>query len=283
MKYFLFLSLFTLIAQTGRAATSHETLFINRGEIEAVDSNKFSYLAFNNSTSFYKDNVRIRLTVGDSLILMIVNNDSINHTFSCQSQITNQLPILPGDTGLYRFKFNQSGVFIFYDVNPELAYLGLGSMISVENNSNAHFFWNIKEHNKSWNDTIAKGYPINWATYYPDYFLINGNSNPDINNDPIARVTGNVGDTIYINIANTGKSIHSLHFHGYHGTLIYSSKDPNQQGRSKDTFPVYPMESIIVQIIPDKVGEYPVHDHNLVAVSGGNFYPNGMFLTMLIQ
>jgi len=43
------------------------------------------------------------------------------------------------------------------------------------------------------------------------------------------------------------------------------------------------MELVIVEIVPHQVGEYPVHDHNLVAVSGGNIYPNGMFLTILID
>ncbi len=77
--------------------------------------------------------------------------------------------------------------------------------------------------------------------------------------------------------------IHSLHFHGYHLKIVFSSKTPSNVGRLKDTFPVHSMESIILELIPDQVGEYPVHDHNLVAVSGGNIYPNGMFLTLLIQ
>ena len=51
----------------------------------------------------------------------------------------------------------------------------------------------------------------------------------------------------------------------------------------KDTFPVYSMETVVLELVPDKVGEYPVHDHNLVAVSGANLYPNGMFLTLFID
>ena len=127
------------------------------------------------------------------------------------------------------------------------------------------------------------GNTVDWTTYYPDYFTINGNSNPHINADASARVVGNVGDTINIYMVNTGQSLHSIHFHGYHSEILDSSKFPNHIGRSKDTFGIHSMELVVVQMIPHQVGEYPVHDHNLVAVSGGNIYPNGMFLTMLIQ
>lgn len=283
MKLIFFTLLAAICGQLYGVSTKTETIFINRGQIEAVDSSLFAYLAFNQTPAFDKSNVLIRIGLGDSLILTVINNDTVNHIFSCQSKIAASSPILPGDTGIFKFLFSSTGAFIYHDANPLMTYLGLGGIISVENNTHAHYFWNIKEHNKKWNDTIANGYPVNWNNYYPDYFLINGNSNPHINNDSVARVTGNVGDTIYIVMANTGRSIHSLHFHGYHATVVYSSKYPQQHGRSKDTFPLLPMETLIVELIPDKPGEYPVHDHNLVAVSGGNYYPNGMFLTLLIQ
>ena len=43
------------------------------------------------------------------------------------------------------------------------------------------------------------------------------------------------------------------------------------------------METLILQIVPDKEGEYPIHDHNLVAVTGNNIYPNGIFTSILIS
>ena len=83
-------------------------------------------------------------------------------------------------------------------------------------------------------------------------------------------------------ITNTGLSIHSLHFHRYHASIKYSSKNATHVNREKDTFPIYPLETIVLQIVPDKEGEFPIHDHNLVAVMGNNIYPNGMFTTILI-
>ena len=123
---------------------------------------------------------------------------------------------------------------------------------------------------------------VPWSVYYPNYFTINARSNPEINQDPLARIKGKVGDTLILYLANTGQSIHSIHFHGYHALVLYSSKNPSHVNRSKDTHPIYPMESLVLMIVPDKPGEYPVHDHNLVAASANNRYPNGMFTTMLI-
>ena len=42
------------------------------------------------------------------------------------------------------------------------------------------------------------------------------------------------------------------------------------------------MEVLKLELIPDKPGVYPVHDHNLIGVTGGMFYPNGMFTTLRI-
>jgi len=154
----------------------------------------------------------------------------------------------------------------------------LGGMIVIKDDNATDFFWNMKEHQRDWNDTIGGGASVDWSTYYPEYFTINGKSNPFINEDANARVTGSMGEVMHIYMVNTGQSVHSIHYHGYHSEIIFSSKYPAHVGRSKDTFAIYPMESIVVEMIPDQLGEYPVHDHNLVAVSGGNIYPNGMFL-----
>ena len=130
---------------------------------------------------------------------------------------------------------------------------------------------------------MANSGTVDWTTYSPNHFTINGNSNPQINNDPLARIVGNVGDTLILNLANTGQSIHSMHFHGYHATVLFSSKSVLDVNREKDTFPIYPGETLVLRIVPDKEGEYPVHDHNLVAITANNYYPNGMFSTILID
>lgn len=285
MKKTATLLVFGAVVISSMAANISETLYINRGQFMTSDSSTFSYTAFNRSSVFEQENARLVADVNDNFDIKVINNDSIVHGFDIKGYAGVSNTIQPGDSIIVACSFSSESVFIYYDnLNyPTNAYMGLASMIVVSSNQHSKFYWNIKEHEKQFNDTISSGYAVDWQEYYPDYFTINSKSNPDINTDIDARITGNIGDTIDIYMINTGQSIHSIHYHGYHSEIIHSSKFPHHQGRLKDTFAVYPMEIVRLQMVPDQEGEYPVHDHNLVAVSGGNIYPNGMFLTILIQ
>ena len=121
------------------------------------------------------------------------------------------------------------------------------------------------------------------TNYRPNYFLINGLSNPKIDQDTLAKVRGNVGDTLQLFVLNSGNAVHSLHFHGYHVKVIYSSRSSEVVGWVKDTYALYKGEVVQLEIVPDKPGEYPVHDHNLVAITANNIYPKGMFTTLVIK
>ena len=269
------------------AANVDETVYINRGVLTTVDLATMPYFAFNDSATFNQENSRILIDFNDVLTLTIVNTDTTDHAFDV-TDYSGAFTLIPANSTVQVvLTFTQAGAHIFYDPSAggKYAYMGLAGMIAVKNPalSSTDFYWNIKEHQKSFNDDLNQGITVDWTNYYPRYFTINGKSNPAINADANARVTGNVGDTLHIYMVNSGHSIHSIHFHGYHAKIIYSSRFPNHVGRSKDTFPVYSMETVVLELVPDKVGEYPVHDHNLVAVSGANLYPNGMFLTLLID
>lgn len=281
----VFLVLSFLYVESACAANIDQTIYINRGVLTTVNLVTMPYLAFNDSTLFNQENSRILLDVNDVLTLTIVNTDSTDHDFDV-TDYTGGLTNIPANaTVQVSLTFTQAGAHIFYDPSGSYAYMGLSGMIAVTNPSisSSDFYWNIKEHQKPFNDDLNQGTPVDWTTYYPTYFTINGNSNPAINADTDARVMGNVGDTIHIYMVNTGQSVHSIHFHGYHSKIIHSSRFPSHVGRMKDTFPVYSMETVVLELVPDKIGEYPVHDHNLVAVSGANLYPNGMFLTLFID
>lgn len=268
-----------------KAATVFDTLYLNKGLLTTVDANTYTYNAFNNSNVYDTENERLMIGVGDSLYISVINNDLVVHGFDITNTTGYSATINPSDTVTIATQFNNEGVFIYYDNQdyPKFRYLGAAGMIVVDDFAGSQFYWNIKEHQGIWNDSLDNGFTVNWLDYCPNYFTINGKSNPAINADTIARVTGGIAQTIRIYAVNTGQSIHSLHFHGYHLNILFSSKSPNHVGREKDTFPLYSMESMILELTPDKLGEYPVHDHNLSAVSGGNLYPNGMFLTILIE
>ncbi|MDA7580813.1 multicopper oxidase domain-containing protein [Crocinitomicaceae bacterium] len=266
------------------SATIDERLVILRDSLTLSDGGKIPYITFNDNGAFSSTNSRIELDVSDQLDLWVVNFDTVIHEFAIKG-VTANFSIPVGDSVFTSNVFSDAGAFIFYDpLNfPDNAYLGLSGMIAVKDHQHASFYWNIKEHKDSWNSFLTSGLPVDWSDYYPNYFTINGRSAPNINSDTDSRVVGSVGDTLMIYVTNTGQSIHPLHFHGYHIEVMYSSKFPTHVGRSKDSEGVYPFEGSVFRLIPDQPGEYPVHDHNLVATTGGNIYPLGMFLTMLIN
>jgi hypothetical protein len=265
--------------------TVNHRLYLNAGIYTAVDTTTFPMASFNWATTFVAQNARITLQAGDSLSLTVVNNDTLKHGFLIKDQTSGE-EIEPGDSINLSVFFSEADyATIYYDHlnNSSFRAGGLGGIIHVSSSPDKLFYWNIKDFQKSWAPQLVAGESVNWMNYYPDYFTINGRSNPLINLDSVARVNGSVGDKIQIVMANTGASVHSIHFHGYHAEIMYSSVNETHTGRLKDTFPIKSMETIILEIIPDKPGEYPVHDHNLSAVSAGGIYPNGMFLTMLIE
>jgi FtsP/CotA-like multicopper oxidase with cupredoxin domain len=277
------LILFLLNSASSDAATVNTSLYILRDSIHFADGTSLPYATFNESNSFSATNARIVVNLGDQLDLWVVNFDSDPHEFRIQGE-TNTVSIPVGDSVQVLYNCNTEGVYIFHDpMNfPDNASVGLSGMLVVKNTSHAGFYWNLKEHQEGNNATVFAGSSPDWTTYYPAYFTINGKSAPSINGDADARVVGNVNDTLYIYIANTGQSIHSMHLHGYHATIVYSSKDPSHVGWSKDSMPIFPSETIVLELVPDKPGEYPVHDHNLIGTTGGGQYGQGMFTTLLI-
>jgi len=283
-KQVLFL-IFLASALSGFSATISKTIFINRGIFTTVNSTTFPFYTFNDSPVYNSLNSVIQVTTNDTLQLSVINNDTIVHGFDIKNTTGNSNTINPGDTITVNVNFTQQGVFIYYDnyVYPQNRYMGLAGMICVNNNTNSkNYFWNIKDHQTGFNNTVASGGNVNFSQYDPDYFTINGKSFPELEDDTSATVLANMNDTIYLFIANTGQSSHGLHFHGFHPVCLYSSDSWIQVNSAKDSWPLKRMESVLLMIVPDKTGKYSVHDHNLVAVSGGGIHPNGMFTIMEI-
>lgn len=286
-KLYLLLFLFVSSIYSNAQTFITKEIHINPDTFVTSTDTSFPYIVFNETDVFDQMNAVVVVNQYDTLVVHIVNHDSINHNVSISGYSFSSPAILPGDTISDTIVCIQSGLFSIVDMSnyPYHLYMGLGAMLHVlpSTNNHAQFYWNIKEHHLEWNYLIRNGATVDWTTYDPDYFTLNGNGKPDIANDSSAIIRGNVGDTIYINILNTGRSIHSLHFHGYHITVLASDKQPEKVGWEKDTYPLVSEEAAIMQLIPDKEGLYPVHNHNLIGVTGGGIYPNGIFLIMDIK
>lgn len=260
-------------------------LFINSGIYTAVDGSQFPACAFNPTNNFALENARIIASTDDTIVLKLINNDSVLHGFKIDGKVE-VLGIAPLDSTTVSFSYEstlQSDVYYDPTEYPRYRALGLAGLIFISAGNTPTFYWDLKAFQKSLAFDLSAGTPVDWTAFYPDYFTVNGRSYPDINSDANARVTGTVGNSIYIIIANTGQSIHSMHFHGYHAEIVFSSEDAKHVGRLKDTFPIKSMQTLVLELTPDKPGEFPVHEHNLVAITAGSIYPNGILLTMLIQ
>jgi hypothetical protein len=184
------------------AAVVYDTVYINKGVITTIDTNYYAFYAFNDSPEFVATNSRIHLEIGDSLYLSVINTDVLTHGFDVKNTVGYAGTVLPGETLIVPMRFNELGAFIFYDNldDPKFRYLGLAGLITVDDSGASKFFWNVKDHEGEWNDSLDEGYTVDWSMYYPNYFTINGFSNPLINEDPNARITGTVGETIRVYI-----------------------------------------------------------------------------------
>jgi hypothetical protein len=282
----ILLSLVYCLAFHLHATQVKKTLYINKGIFTTVDTLQFPCFAFNGTGVFNSYNELIILKTDDTLVLKVINNDTSIHGFSLQNKpLVNDL-INPHDSAVHTLDFGNEGIYIFFDAYqyPKNRYMGLGGMICVSNHKHAkNFYWNIKEHQMSYSQQIDNNMPVSWQDYYPDYFTINGKSHPDLQLDTTAKVLANIGDTVRIFMANTGQAKHSIHFHGFHSRVIFSSNNYIPKTTEKETFALGSMQCVLLEMIPDKTGLYSVHDHNLVAVSGGGKHPNGMFIIMEIK
>ncbi|MBR9861595.1 multicopper oxidase domain-containing protein [bacterium] len=265
--------------------TVTDTLYINSGKLSLGLQDSLQLTVFGSSENFDGRNTKFKLNPNDILDLIIINLDQHTHKAAIQGLNETWETLNTGDSAHYILTFQDEGIFILEDLlNDKLfSYAGLSTTIAVSKRFSKDFHWNIKDINSEWSEEISNNATaVAAAEYEPDFFLLNELRNPGIDLDSTAKVRGSVGDTLHIYISNTGNAIHSIHLHGYHATLIYSSGNQVRLGWEKDTYGLEPGESIILEIVPDKTGEYPVHDHNLVAVTGGGYYPNGIFTTMVI-
>lgn len=223
----------------------------------------------------------------DILTLTIKNSDENTHKIYFEEYEV-IFEFEPGEEKTFSLDLvtiNKSSIS-FYCIaeNEKYKLLGLYGSLEISNLPKENLaFWHLKEYDSDLFNEISKNDKIFYQEDYdPDFFLLNYKFAPDIyNNAPEAKVDAKVGEVFRIHIVNTGNSIHSLHFHGFHVRIIESSRSKNILLYSeKDTFPVYPGENVVVEMIPDKPGKYPVHDHNLVATTSNNIYPNGIFTIM---
>lgn len=255
------------------------------GTVAMVDGQLLETKVFNSSPEFVHNSPVVLTEQGQLVYIRLINLDDEEHALEIPSLVS--IPIVsPGDSSGILLTLNSAGIYRYFDpLNfPYNSHIGLSGILHVKSTEDEtpYFYWDLSEHSIDWNNAVLSGNYPGLNSYSPNYFTVNGNADMEIDMDPLAKILGSVGNEFRLVIVNNGLSIHSIHLHGYHGIILESSKNEIHLGWEKDTFPVYPNEYMMISIIPDKPGEYPIHDHNLVAVTGGGMYHAGMISTMVI-
>ncbi len=261
------------------ASVVKDTLYLNAGQ-RTVDQQVFPMWSINHHPQFDSLDAFLRLQAGDTLLLTCVNQTTQQQEIQIEG--LGSVVVAPGNSGSLTLS-PSAGVYRIAASDSMSRYLGLTSILLVSARPRGHFLWNLRDQQVVVNQSIAAGQGWGAGSYVPDVFTINSLTYPYTTTDSMAMVMGKVGDTLMIHMLNSGMMVHPIHFHGYHVQIMSSNLQNKQIGWMKDTFPIRPGELMTVRLVPHQPGKYPVHNHNLVAVTRGGNYPGGMMAMLHIM
>lgn len=251
-------------------------LFILRGEIESSQGAVY-WTSFNCSEDHLPGSAHFSLSEDEPLVLTIHNLTEVPQTFTIDGIFEGDNLILPSGQLEVNITFPSSGTYRYYSNFEHAKFTGASGIVSVGEEEYSQFFWNLfdleKELSFEFGAETANEYPL---TYKPELFLINGRFYPATLEDESVMVLGMVGQTVYVNIVNSGYMDHVMHFHGFHAEIVYATLHSERVGWIKDSVPIKPGEAMRLKLFFNQPGMYPVHDHNLIAVTNTGFYPGGM-------
>lgn len=201
---------------------------------------------------------------GDSVHLLVDNVSEMAHTIHLHGLDVNQendgVPStsfqIPGyGVGEYHFKVDQPGTFLYHCHVETVIHLQMGMFGAVvvrpKEDANTlydsaspfdkEYLWLASEIDASWHDPV----PLNGAVpaYEPDYFLVNGKSKTQIDNDSSIAIAALPNEKIALRIANMGYGIHTYNFPGsIHVSVIGSDGRKFAIPENTNTLTVYPGE-----------------------------------------
>jgi FtsP/CotA-like multicopper oxidase with cupredoxin domain len=274
-----FFLLFFLICTVTRLFAVTDTLYL-RTSLHVIGTTSIYKTTLRQDTLTAPTNAYLLLTPSEELVLTIVNLDSISHQLAWHDQVSNYW-INPGQQITMSRLFNSAGVFALFAQDFTAKSLGCSYTIFVGAASGQQYIWNLWEMQADQSQSLATAAANQISIpYRPDVFTINGLDYPLNMNDSIGNIMAHVGDSIYIAVINAGNMPHAIHFHGYHVQVIQSFLHPLMNNWRKDSIPIQSKDVVLFLLVPDQPGVYPVHDHNLTAVTTSGGYSGGM-MTMI--
>jgi hypothetical protein len=271
------LLIFIASAAFSIALQGQDSLWISRGEWTDIPDSVQS-IRFNSNPQWSGINSTLSRVPGESSTLFLINTDSISHTWGLQVEGEEDWELAAFDSLLIPIPAMAQGTYRFGLLDESGRVLGASGQLQVGLEGEYPLFhWNLGDWSMERMASADAGYPVDWdSPYVPEQFTINERTFPATVDDSDAFVALSLGDTCLISIANHGFMDHVFHFHGFHVTMMTSTHHPQRIGWSKDTVPIRMGEALTVRLIAYQVGLYPVHNHNLIAVTNAGFYPGGM-------
>lgn len=257
------------------------TLHINKA-ITEINNLDVVCCAFNDSANFDFKNSIVHVMPG-TYDFEVFNNDSLSHTFTIDGLVEVDNVILSGDSADFTVTFTEIGTTRYYSDDSSGGGLGASGHILVGYDQYDKYYWNLFDLDSAMTYQLSDGSITEVpSTYQPELFFINGRHFPYTLEDPDAYVQAQIGDTLIISIVNSGHMDHVLHFHGFHAKILDIEILSSRVDWVKDSFPLKQEETMTIMLVPDLEGTYPVHDHNLIAVTNAGFYPGGMITHLVI-
>jgi len=282
MKQALFLIPFFLLSIKGGFALE-QTLYINKAEI-TVGTADVSFCSFNETEELTAYNKVINLPFGEQLELIVHNTDSLPHTFTIDGIIETENVIDGGLSATFTLDFPSEGTYRYYSDVSYGKSIGANGIVLVGFDASPNYYWNLFDLNKDLTDQLANtSVPSIVPPYQPELFLINGAHFPNTLDDPSALIEMELNDEVIISVINGGNMDHVLHFHGFHVLILEASVQSIRTNWIKDSVVMKKGEALTLKLIGNQVGVYPVHDHNLIAVTNTGFYPGGMLTQIIVS
>jgi hypothetical protein len=281
MKQVFFL--LTLILVSTSVFALEQTLFINKAEI-TVGTADVSFCSFNETEELTAQSKVINLPFGEQLELIIYNTDSLPHTFTIDGIIDTDNVIGGGLSGVFTLDFPSEGTYRYYSDVSYGKSIGANGIILVGFDQAPNYYWNLFDLNKDLTDELANtSVSAIVSPYQPELFLINGAHFPNTLDDPSAMIEMSLNDEVIISVINGGNMDHVLHFHGFHVQILEASVQSIRANWIKDSVVMKKGEALTLKLIGNQIGVYPVHDHNLIAVTNTGFYPGGMLTQIIVS
>lgn len=256
----------------GQKIVFHDAVMLTNGRTTLYNDSSVAIFGFSTTifAPFKLPSRTLYANEGDSVVVIAHNHSRDPHTVHLHGTDVDtrndgdpmtSFSIDHDEDTTYSFRANHAGTYIYHCHFQDVMHLQMGMygllIIKAANGAKTawtggpsyskEYAWLTSELDKYWHDTyevIDAGHEntLKHPKYRPKYFLINGKSQQQLIDTSIA-IAANVGDKIYLRLANIGFYTNSFIFPSFmNATVIDSDGRPLPSAFAADTVEVMPGE-----------------------------------------